>query len=74
LTNGFHPPCFKEAISVVLKKPDGNSALPESYRIIALLNYLAKISEKSLQQDSHKSLKSLTYCIPCKLLGAGKSY
>jgi hypothetical protein len=44
LTNGFHPPYFKEAISVILKKPNRNSTLLISYRIIALLNCLAKIS------------------------------
>jgi hypothetical protein len=44
--HGFHPLCFKEAIGAILKKPDRDPTLPKSYRIIALLNCLAKISEK----------------------------
>jgi hypothetical protein len=46
LIHKFHLLCFKEAIGAILKKPDRDPTLLKSYRIIALLNYLAKISEK----------------------------
>jgi hypothetical protein len=43
---GFHPLYFKKIIGAILKKSDRNSILLKSYRIIALLNCLIKISEK----------------------------
>jgi hypothetical protein len=38
--------CFTKIIGAILKKSNRNFILPKSYRIIALLNYLGKISEK----------------------------
>jgi hypothetical protein len=52
MTNGYHPKCFKEATGVILKKSQSakslyrNYALPKAYRIISLLNCLAKVMEK----------------------------
>jgi hypothetical protein len=52
MTNGYHPKCFKKATGVILKKPQAakpfyrNYALPKAYRVILLLNYLAKVMEK----------------------------
>jgi uncharacterized membrane protein len=52
MTNGYHPKCFKEATGVILKKPQAakppyrNYALPKAYRVISLLNCLAKVMEK----------------------------
>jgi hypothetical protein len=52
ITNGYHPKCFKEATGVILKKsqtaksPYRNYALSKTYRIISLLNCLAKVMEK----------------------------
>jgi hypothetical protein len=52
MTNGYHPKCFKEATGVILKKsqvaksPYRNYALPKAYRVILLLNCLAKVMEK----------------------------
>jgi hypothetical protein len=52
MANGYHPKCFKEATGVILKKPQSakllyrNYALPKVYRIISLLNCLAKVMEK----------------------------
>jgi hypothetical protein len=52
ITNGYHPKCFKEATGVILKKPQTtkspyrNYALPKAYRVISLLNCLAKVMEK----------------------------
>jgi hypothetical protein len=46
LVHGFHPSCFEEVISAILRKSDRNPTLPKSYRIIALINCMAKISEK----------------------------
>jgi hypothetical protein len=46
LMHEFHPLYFKKVIGAILKKSDRNPTLPKFYRIIALLNYLAKISEK----------------------------
>jgi hypothetical protein len=52
MTNGYHPKCFKEATGVILKKPQTakppyrNYALPKAYRVISLLNCLAKVMEK----------------------------
>jgi hypothetical protein len=52
MANGYHPKCFKEATGVILKKPQfvkspyRNYALSKVYRVISLLNCLAKIMEK----------------------------
>jgi hypothetical protein len=52
IANSYHPKCFKEATGVILKKsqsaksPYRNYTLPKAYRIILLLNYLAKVMEK----------------------------
>jgi hypothetical protein len=52
MANGYHPKCFKEATGVILKKPQfakppyRNYALPKAYRVILLLNCLAKVMEK----------------------------
>jgi hypothetical protein len=52
MTNGYHPKCFKEATGVILKKPQfakslyRNYALFKVYRVILLLNCLAKVMEK----------------------------
>jgi hypothetical protein len=52
MANGYHPKCFKEATGVILKKPQSakspyrNYALPKIYRIILLLNCLAKVMKK----------------------------
>jgi hypothetical protein len=52
IINGYHPKCFKEATGIILKKsqaakpPYKNYALPKAYRVILLLNYLAKVMEK----------------------------
>jgi Reverse transcriptase (RNA-dependent DNA polymerase) len=52
IINDYHPKCFKEATGVILKKPQStklpyrNYALPKAYKIILLLNCLAKVMEK----------------------------
>jgi hypothetical protein len=52
MANGYYPKCFKEATGVILKKPQSakplyrNYALPKAYRVISLLNCLAKVMEK----------------------------
>jgi hypothetical protein len=52
IINGYYLKCFKEAIGVILKKsqsaklPYRNYALPKAYRVILLLNCLAKVMEK----------------------------
>jgi Reverse transcriptase (RNA-dependent DNA polymerase) len=52
MANNYYPKCFKEATGVILKKPQSakslyrNYALPKVYRIILLLNCLAKVMEK----------------------------
>jgi hypothetical protein len=52
MANGYHPKCFKEVTGVILKKPQSaklsyrNYALFKVYKIISLLNCLAKVMEK----------------------------
>jgi hypothetical protein len=52
MANGYHPKYFKKATGVILKKPQSvkspyrNYVLPKAYRVISLLNYLAKVMEK----------------------------
>jgi len=48
---GFHPTCWKELIDVVIKKLNKDDySDSKSYRIISLLNYLDKISEKIIAE------------------------
>jgi hypothetical protein len=52
IANGYHPKYFKKATGVILKKPQSaklpykNYALLKTYKIISLLNCLAKVMEK----------------------------
>ncbi|CAJ2645491.1 unnamed protein product [Trifolium pratense] len=46
---GYHPKCWKQAKGVILRKsskPD--YSMPKAYRVISLLNYLGKVSERIL--------------------------
>src|SRR5690349_5750192 len=48
---GFHPDSWKEAINVVIQKPNKeNYFIPNSYRTISLLNCLGKISERIIAE------------------------
>jgi hypothetical protein len=48
---GHHPTCWKQAIGVILKKPRKlDYSLPKAYKVISLLNYLGKVSERILAQ------------------------
>src|SRR5204863_6821787 len=42
----YHPKCWKEAIGVILKKPNKKATISKLYRVISLLNYLEKVAEK----------------------------
>jgi hypothetical protein len=52
IANDYYPKCFKKVTEIILKKSQSakslyrNYALPKTYRIISLLNYLAKVMEK----------------------------
>jgi hypothetical protein len=52
IANDYHPKCFKEVTGVILKKPQSaklsyrNYTLFKAYRIISLLNCLAKVIKK----------------------------
>jgi hypothetical protein len=52
MANGYHPKCFKEVTGIILKKsqsaksPYRNYTLPKAYKVILLLNCLAKVMEK----------------------------
>jgi hypothetical protein len=52
MINGYHLKCFKEVTGVILKKSQvtklsyRNYALSKAYKIISLLNCLAKVMEK----------------------------
>jgi hypothetical protein len=52
MINGHYPKCFKEVTGVILKKSQAakssyrNYALSKAYRVILLLNCLAKVMEK----------------------------
>ena len=35
---GYHPTCWREAIGVILDKPNRKRSLPKSYRVISLLD------------------------------------
>ena len=42
----YHSKCWKEAIDIILPKPNRNMALLKFYRVISLLNCLGKTAEK----------------------------
>ena len=46
IESGYHPKCWKEAIGVILKKPNRKATIPKSYKVISLLNCLGKVAEK----------------------------
>src|SRR5436189_4032752 len=46
IESGYHSKCWKEAIGVILKKPNRKATIPKSYRVISLLNCLGKVAEK----------------------------
>ena len=46
---GYYPTPWKEAIGVILKKPNKpDYAIPKAYRVISLLNCLRKVAERVL--------------------------
>src|SRR2546430_12433085 len=46
ISYGYHPICWREAIGAILKKSNRKASLPKSYRVISLLNSMAKTAEK----------------------------
>src|SRR5436190_297955 len=46
ISYGYHPICWREAIGAILKKPNRKASLSKSYRVISLLNSMAKTAEK----------------------------
>ena len=49
LNKGYHPKVWKQATSYILKKPKKpDYSKPKVYRVISLLNYLGKVSERIL--------------------------
>ena len=46
ISHDYHPICWREAIGAILKKPNRKASLPKFYRVILLLNSLAKTAEK----------------------------
>ena len=51
LTQGHHPICWRQAIGVILPKPNKpDYSVPKAYRIISLLNCLGKVLERILAQ------------------------
>ena len=54
---------WRKAIGVILKKPNKEDySIPKSYRVISLLNYLGKISEK-IVATRLAYLAAITYLI-----------
>ena len=45
---GYHPLRQKQAIGIILPKPNRNYMIPKFYRVISLLSYLDKVLEKVL--------------------------
>jgi len=43
---GYHPKCWKEAVGVILKKPNRKATISKFYRVVSLLNCLGKVAEK----------------------------
>src|SRR6266480_5745514 len=43
---GYHPKCWKQAVGVILKKPNRKATIPKFYRVVSLLNCLGKVAEK----------------------------
>src|SRR6266496_2515061 len=43
---GYHPKCWKEAVSVILRKENRKATISKSYKVVSLLNYMEKVAEK----------------------------
>jgi len=46
ISYSYHPICWREAIGAILKKSNRKASLFKSYRVISLLNSMAKTAEK----------------------------
>ena len=46
IKTNYHSKCWKEAVSIILKKQNRKAIISKSYRVISLLNCLGKIAEK----------------------------
>ena len=42
----YHLKCWKEAVGIILKKPNRKAIISKSYRVVSLLNCLGKVAEK----------------------------
>ena len=42
----YHSKCWKQAVSVILKKSNRKATISKSYRVVSLLNCLGKVAEK----------------------------
>ncbi len=49
INTGYHPYYWRQATGFILKKPNKpDYSVPKAYRVISLLNYLGKVSERIL--------------------------
>ena len=69
IEKGYHPKQWREAIGVILKKPDRPSHILKTYRVISLLNCLGKVAEKIVATRLSYLAKTTTNLLYPKQLG-----
>ena len=44
----YHSKCWKEAVSVIIRKENKKATISKSYRVVSLLNCMGKVAEKTI--------------------------
>ncbi|KPM46545.1 hypothetical protein AK830_g65 [Neonectria ditissima] len=65
----YHPPEFKEAMLVMVRKQGKEANLPESWRPIALLSCMGKLMEKIVAIRMLRALQSEPHLLPATQFG-----
>ncbi len=70
INTGYHLHCWRQATGCILKKPNKpDYSAPKAYRVISLLNYLGKVSERILARRLSYLAKTTCLLHPTQIGG-----